>query len=172
MEKEAVRRRVGKVERGRPMVVALGGGAFTDEANQALLFESGVTIWLDCSFPRVCARVEGSSHRPLARDPEQFQQLYQHRQAAYSKAEYRIEIENGLTDDVSLDIYLGVFTQNPGESFKLDRVQASLRANLLPEKARSVLDLTGSASDLGLVLLANLVPRIVFMLVGGVWVWS
>ena len=60
-----------------------------------------------------------------------------------TEAEYRIEIENGLTDDVSLDIYLGVFTQSPGESFRLDRVQASLRANLLPEKARSVLDLTG-----------------------------
>ncbi|HEV3404038.1 MAG TPA: MFS transporter, partial [Gaiellaceae bacterium] len=35
--------------------------------------------------------------------------------------------------------------------------------------AFAVLDLTGSASDLGLVLLANLVPRIVFMLIGGVW---
>lgn len=35
--------------------------------------------------------------------------------------------------------------------------------------AFAVLDLTGSASDLGLVLLANLVPRIAFMLAGGVW---
>jgi shikimate kinase len=96
VEKEAVRRRVDEVSRGRPMVVALGGGAFTDEANQALLRENGVTIWLACSFPRVCTRVEGSSHRPLARDPEKFEQLYQQRQADYSKAEYRIEID---TDD-------------------------------------------------------------------------
>ena len=96
VEKEAVRRRVDEVSRGRPMVVALGGGAFTDEANQALLRENGVTIWLACSFHRVCARVEGSSHRPLARDPEKFEQLYQQRQADYSKAEYRIEID---TDD-------------------------------------------------------------------------
>ena len=35
--------------------------------------------------------------------------------------------------------------------------------------AFAVLDLTGSPSDLGLVLLSNLVPRIVFMLAGGVW---
>jgi shikimate kinase len=96
VEKEAVRRRVDEVSRGRPMVVALGGGAFTDEANQALLRENGVTIWLDCSFPRVCARVEGSSHRPLARDPGKFEELYEQRQAVYSKAEYRIEID---TDD-------------------------------------------------------------------------
>jgi len=96
VEKEAVRRRVGEVERGKPMVIALGGGSFTDEASQALLRENGVTIWLDCSFPRVCARVEGSSHRPLARDPEKFQRLYEQRQTAYSRAEYRIEID---TDD-------------------------------------------------------------------------
>src|SRR6202022_1911138 len=96
VEKEAVKRRVGEVAHGKPMVIALGGGAFTDEANQSLLRENGVTIWLDCSFPRVRARVEGSSHRPLARDPEKFQQLYQQRQGAYSKAEYRIEID---TDD-------------------------------------------------------------------------
>jgi len=60
-----------------------------------------------------------------------------------TEAEYRIEIENGLTDDVSLDVYLGVFTQDPDQGLRLDRVQASLRANLLPEKARAVLDLTG-----------------------------
>jgi MFS family permease len=35
--------------------------------------------------------------------------------------------------------------------------------------AFAVLDLTGSASDLGLVLLSYLVPRVVFMLAGGVW---
>ena len=78
------------------MVVALGGGAFIDDASQNLLHANGVTIWLDCSFPRVCARVEGSSHRPLARDPEKFQQLYEQRQAVYSKAEYRVAID---TDD-------------------------------------------------------------------------
>ena len=35
--------------------------------------------------------------------------------------------------------------------------------------AFAVLDLTGSASDLGLVLAARVVPQIVFLLVGGVW---
>jgi MFS family permease len=35
--------------------------------------------------------------------------------------------------------------------------------------AFAVLDLTGSASDLGLVLAARMIPQIVFMLVGGVW---
>jgi MFS family permease len=35
--------------------------------------------------------------------------------------------------------------------------------------AFAVLDLTGSASDLGLVLAARMVPQLVFLLVGGVW---
>ena len=35
--------------------------------------------------------------------------------------------------------------------------------------AFAVLDLTGSASDLGLVVAAGFVPQIVFILVGGIW---
>ena len=35
--------------------------------------------------------------------------------------------------------------------------------------AFAVLDLTGSASDLGLVLAARMVPQLVFMVIGGVW---
>ena len=35
--------------------------------------------------------------------------------------------------------------------------------------AFAVLDLTGSATDLGLVLTARLAPMVLFMLAGGVW---
>jgi shikimate kinase len=91
-EQAAIRKRVSQIERGKPMVVALGGGAFVSEAIQTFLIENGITIWLDCPFERVAGRVQGSSHRPLARDPEKFKQLYQDRRQAYGKAEYRIEI--------------------------------------------------------------------------------
>jgi len=96
LEREAVRKRVRDVECGRPMVLALGGGAFIDADNRKLLDERGVTIWLDCPFPRICARIDGQSHRPLARDPEKFRQLFEDRQDAYRKAEYRIAAD---TDD-------------------------------------------------------------------------
>lgn len=62
---------------------------------------------------------------------------------APSEAEYRLELENGLSDDVSLDVYLGVFKQTSEEGFKLDRVQTSLRANLFGDKVRDVVDVTG-----------------------------
>jgi shikimate kinase len=40
--------------------------------------------------------VEGQTHRPLARDPEKFQRLFDDRRDLYSKAEHRIEAD---TDD-------------------------------------------------------------------------
>ncbi len=88
----ALRKRVSQIERGKPMVLALGGGTFVSPTNQELLIENGVTIWLDCPFDRVSSRIEGSTHRPLARDPEKFSQLYHDRRAAYAKAEHRVEI--------------------------------------------------------------------------------
>ena len=92
-EQAAIRKRVGQIERGKPMVVALGGGTFVPQAIQEFLIENGITVWLDCSFERVSARIQGSSHRPLARDPEKFKKLYQDRRDAYGNAEYRIEIQ-------------------------------------------------------------------------------
>ena len=92
IEQEAVRKRVQRVAQGCPMVVALGGGAFAQDQNRDLLTSNGVTIWLDCSFERVCARLEGSSHRPLARDAANFERLFQERQDAYRGAEYRVEV--------------------------------------------------------------------------------
>ena len=83
---------VGWIERGRPAVVALGGGAFANPATRRLLSDNGVTVWLDCPFEIVARRVAQDPSRPLARDPEQFQALYHARRESYGIADVRIPV--------------------------------------------------------------------------------
>jgi shikimate kinase len=82
------------IEHGRPAVLALGGGAFVDPASRDLLLGHGIAIWLDCPLDVVKRRVAEASHRPLARDPEQFAALYAARQESYALADLRVSIES------------------------------------------------------------------------------
>jgi len=95
IETAAIRQYVRKVQAGHPMVLALGGGAVTQQENLDLLANNGVTIWLDVQFEVLQKRVEAASHRPLARDPEKFRQLYDTRLPLYEKSEYRIVVQGG-----------------------------------------------------------------------------
>jgi shikimate kinase len=101
IETEAIRAHVRSIERGRATVAALGGGAFVQPANFELVENHGITIWLDCPFETVRRRVAEASHRPLARDMQRLEELYQERQAAYARADYRIAIES---DDPSVAV--------------------------------------------------------------------
>lgn len=96
IEREILRQHVRWIERGRPAVLALGGGAFAQDANRALLADNGVTVWLDCPFDVVQRRVaaqRGGELRPLARDPKKFQALWTERQAVYALADVRVPID-------------------------------------------------------------------------------
>lgn len=93
IEAEIIRQHVRFIERGRPSVLALGGGAFAESATRELLLGNGIAIWLDCPFETVKLRVAQASHRPLARDPVRFAGLYEERREAYGKADVRIAIE-------------------------------------------------------------------------------
>jgi len=94
IESEMLRHHVHSIERGRPAVLALGGGAFVDAANRELILLNGIAIWLDCPFERVQQRVGDTSDRPLARDPQRFAALYESRREIYALADVRIAIES------------------------------------------------------------------------------
>lgn len=94
IESGVLRQHVRWIERGRPAVLALGGGAFTIPANRELLSNNGVSVWLNCPFEIVARRVAGASHRPLARDPQAFAALYRERTQCYELADIHVPVES------------------------------------------------------------------------------
>ena len=97
-ETSALERRIVDVSRGVPWVVAVGGGCFTQALNIDLVQNHGVSIWLDAPLEMIRARIGGSSHRPLARDPRQLEDLYHGRRCSYERADYRVVIAGGGSD--------------------------------------------------------------------------
>jgi shikimate kinase len=97
-EHEALQRRIDDVSRGIPWVIAVGGGCFAQDENLDLIQNHGVTIWLDAPLEMLRARVSGAVHRPLARDPARFEELFHIRRPVYEKADYRITISGGGSD--------------------------------------------------------------------------
>ena len=91
IESEMIATKVRYVQRGRPLVLALGGGAFAQEPNFEVLEENGVTVWLDCPLETIRERIHGTDIRPLARDSAKLAELYQQRRKAYARADFRID---------------------------------------------------------------------------------
>jgi shikimate kinase len=94
LEYRALKSRVADVERGKPCVVALGGGTFVQPDNYALLENNGVTLWLDAPFDLIRKRVSADGTRPLATDPDKFRALFESRRQLYRLADHRIAIDS------------------------------------------------------------------------------
>jgi shikimate kinase len=76
-----------------PRVVAVGGGAFAQANNAALLEAAGFSaIFLDAPVEELFRRCqEQKLDRPLRRDLEEFRRLYESRRSSYMRAALRIE---------------------------------------------------------------------------------
>ena len=94
IESDVLLQHVRWIERGRPAVLALGGGAYTAAQNRQLLADNGVSVWLDCPFETVELRVSGTPHRPLARDPQVLAALYRERRPCYELADIHVPVES------------------------------------------------------------------------------
>jgi len=90
LEHEALRRLIERLNGAA--VIALGGGAFVQEANAALIREAdGISILLDAPVEELRRRCkEVGRERPLASDEERFRRLYEERLPAYATADERI----------------------------------------------------------------------------------
>jgi shikimate kinase len=101
--REAERRALGVVlEMKRARVIALGGGTWTLAGNRALIAEHrALTVWLDAPFELCWQRItEGEAVRPLARDRDTAEKLYDERRSIYALAGLHIIAtrEKGVED--------------------------------------------------------------------------
>jgi shikimate kinase len=95
---------------GGARIVALGGGAFVQKENAALLKRSGVpTVFLDAPvedlWQRCCTQArETGTERPLLRSPEQFRELHATRSRHYSKASLKIQTGSRAVEKIAAEI--------------------------------------------------------------------
>jgi shikimate kinase / 3-dehydroquinate synthase len=75
---------INTLERERPAVLALGGGAVETPRIRRALREHALTIWVDVEPATAWGRVGGSG-RPLARDEESFRALHERRRPLYEE---------------------------------------------------------------------------------------
>ncbi len=88
----------------RNTVVALGGGAFIEETNRALL-RPWPTIFLDAPLDELWRRCqEDAVERPLAKDRGQFARLYEERLPLYRQASVVVETHGKETTAICSEI--------------------------------------------------------------------
>jgi len=87
-------------------VVALGGGAFVQPENSALLEAAAVhSVFLDAPADELLRRCERESkERPLRQNAEQFCELYEMRRPAYMKADVRIDTNGKDVDAIAAEV--------------------------------------------------------------------
>ena len=95
---------------GVARIVALGGGAFVQKENAALLLASGVpTVFLDAPveelWQRCCTQAaEAGAERPLLQNMDQFRKLYETRRQSYSQASLKIQTESRPVEAIAAEI--------------------------------------------------------------------
>ena len=99
-----------EIRGGAVKIVALGGGAFVQEQNLALLSAAGVpTVFLDAPveelWQRCCAQAnQAGAERPLLRSIDQFRKLYSTRRPGYLRASLGVQTGHRTLDEIASEI--------------------------------------------------------------------
>jgi shikimate kinase len=110
IETEALQEVLEESRNGVARIVALGGGAFAQKTNSALIKAARVpTIFLDAAVEELwerCRRqaAELNVARPLAQDIKQFRQLYQSRRRHYLKASVKVGTSGRAVEKIAAEI--------------------------------------------------------------------
>jgi shikimate kinase len=109
-EHAALRQALEELSSGVARIVALGGGAFAQEANTVLLSEAKVpTIFLDAPVDELYRRcsaqaLENGTERPLLKSVEQFRKLYEVRRKKYLSALLKINTGGKSVEEIAEEI--------------------------------------------------------------------
>ena len=87
-------------------ILAVGGGAYSDAENAALLRQYGWTsVFLDAPIDELRRRCAAeAADRPLARDENHFRQLYEARRGSYMAADLRVDTAGKTPGQVAQEI--------------------------------------------------------------------
>jgi shikimate kinase len=88
------------------LILALGGGAFVQPENRALLEQAGaVTVLLEAPLEELQRRCQGEHKvRPLAQQQERFAELFAGRRADYARAQHRVQTQGKPVEQVAAEI--------------------------------------------------------------------
>ncbi len=109
-EQAALQQVLRDVRGGVARIIALGGGAFVQKENVALLEASGLpTVFLDAPvqelWQRCCTQAsESRTERPLLGTVAQFRNLYQTRRQHYSKASLQVQTGSRTVETIASEI--------------------------------------------------------------------
>lgn len=109
-EHAALEEVLGELEAGAAKIVALGGGAFVQQENAALLNTARVpTVFLDASVEELWHRCseqasQAGAERPLLRSIDHFRELYEERHKSYLQAALRVETGGRSLDQIASEI--------------------------------------------------------------------
>lgn len=82
----------------RHVVVATGGGTFSDVQNRAAINRDGASVWLDVPLDRLIDRIPADGRRPLAADRATLERLYYQRRGFYEQAHLRLDATRASVD--------------------------------------------------------------------------
>jgi len=92
--------------RNAPKVIALGGGAWVDPQNAALIEQLKLhTVFLDAPVEELLRRCRQEPRvRPLCQDAEQFRRLYEARLPSYLTAACRVETHDKEVEIIAAEV--------------------------------------------------------------------
>ena len=75
-------------------VIALGGGASVDPENRLVIDSTGTSVWLNVGFDTAARRVSTDGSRPLFKDLQHAERLYETRLPIYKLARIHVLADN------------------------------------------------------------------------------